>query len=71
MIALLISLSQEVELWEACCYGLLDTLVHLINIGTNVNMATMASASFCTYRLCRCRSTLLLPSGCSSFSSIS
>ena len=40
VIALSISLSQEVELWEASCYGLADELDHLINIGTNVNKAT-------------------------------
>jgi len=43
VIALSISLSQEVELWEASCYGLGDELDHLINIGTNVNVATGVS----------------------------
>ena len=49
VIALSISLphAQEVELWEASCYGLGDELDHLINIGTNVNKATVVSTSFC------------------------
>ena len=47
MIALSISLPQEVELWEASCYGLGDELDDLINIGTNVNVATGVSTSFC------------------------
>jgi len=50
VIALSISLFQEVELWEASCYGLRDELDHLINIGTNVNVATGVSTSFCYYR---------------------
>ena len=45
--SMLISLSQEVELWEASCYGQLDKLISLINAGTNVNVATWVSASFC------------------------
>ena len=39
--------AQEVELWEASCYGLGDELDDLINIGTNVNVATGVSTSFC------------------------
>jgi len=45
---MLISLSQEVELWEASCYGQLDKLIPLIKADTNVNVATWVSATFCT-----------------------
>jgi len=59
MIALSISLSQEVELWEASCYGLGDELDHLINIGTNVNVATGVCTS-----VCKCRTVVLVDVPC-------
>jgi len=43
---LLISFPQEVELWEASCYGQLDKLIALINAGTSVNVATGVSSFF-------------------------
>ena len=43
------SLSQEVELLEASCYGLLDTAILLTNSGTNVNVATRVSTYFLLY----------------------
>ena len=44
--SMLISISQEVELWEASCYGQLDKVISLINAGTAVNVVTWVSASF-------------------------
>jgi len=44
---MLISLIQEVELWEASCYGQLDKVISLINAGTAVNVATWVSAFLC------------------------
>ena len=37
------SLLQEVELWEACRYGLVGQVHHLLTTGLNVNMTTFVS----------------------------
>ena len=37
------SLLQEVELWEACQYGLMGQVHYLLTTGVNVNMTTFVS----------------------------
>ena len=37
------SLLQEVELWEACKYGLVGQVHYLLMTGVNVNMTTFVS----------------------------
>ena len=36
-------LSQVVELWEACQYGLVEHVCYLLTTGVNVNMVTYVS----------------------------
>ena len=36
-------LLQEVELWEACWYGLVEQVYHLLTTGVNVNIITFVS----------------------------
>ena len=43
-------LFQEVELFEACCYGLMGQVHYLLTAGVNVNMALFVSEP-CIYVL--------------------